>query len=282
MKFKPFAAMRTCVVCAAMLLGSCETHEVRLAFNTKDSTAQKYLLDSQLKVIVGGDSNAGPMEAMNSRVQARIHSGLVVSYDDGTGRFLLQADSVRYNSDQRSVEECRHIERSLALQDYQYKMGRDGQMKEVTMAGFVPDVEQTDIDLRRLILKIQPVLPGTPVKLGTTWERQHVLAEAGGRQSFVYKWFRVEDIFERDGNTFAKMQMNVKYRMDESDDSLGISQGDDGFVLGSGSVLFNVTSGHIEEGMLEIDGHLKTLQAAPGDSSPNMRVRQIISLRRDS
>ena len=64
--------MRTCVVCAAMLLGSCETHEVRLAFNTKDSTAQKYLLDSQLKVIVGGDSNAGPMEAMNSRVQARI------------------------------------------------------------------------------------------------------------------------------------------------------------------------------------------------------------------
>lgn len=265
---------------AALVFAACQKNEVRLAFNTSDSTARQYLLDSQLKVIVGEDSNAGPMEAMSSRVQARIHSGLVVAYDDGSGRFLMQADSVRYNSDQRSVEECRHIERYLALQEFQFKMGRDGQMKEVKMAEFVPDLEQTDIDLRRLLLKIQPVLPGTPVALGTTWERQHMVAEADGRQSFVYKWFRIEDIFTRDGTTFAKMQMNIKYRVEEGDSTLRTQ--DDGFVLGSGSVLFNVTSGQIEEGMLEINGKLKALQDAPTDTSPNMRVRQVISLRRAS
>jgi len=273
--------MKRLLMAGACLLASCQDEKVQLAFNTTDSSAQQYLLDSQLKVIVGEDSGGeGGMSAMGSRVQALIHSGLVVSYDDGSGRFLMQADSVRYSSDQRSVEECRHVERYLAMQDFQFKMARDGQMKEVKMAEYVPDLERTDIDLRRLLIKIQPVLPGTPVGLGSTWERQHLLTEAGGKQSFVYKWFRVEDIFQRDGSTYAKMQMNIKYRVEEGDTSL--HEKDGGFVLGSGSVLFNVTQGKIEEGMLEINGKLKSLQDTPADSSPDMRVRQTISLRRAS
>lgn len=165
------------------------------------------------------------------------------------------------------------------MQEFQFKMGRDGQMKEVKMAEFVPDMESTDIDLRRLLLKIQPVLPGTPVALGATWERQHALTEADGRQTFVYKWFRVEDIFERDGDTFAKLQMNIKYRVEDGDSTL--VQKDD-FVLGSGTVLFNVTKGQIEEGMLEINGKLNVLQDASATAAPDMRVRQVISVRRAS
>lgn len=271
--------MKRFLLAGVFALAACQKHEVQLVFNTSDSSGMQFLLDSQLKVIVGEDTNSGTMESMSSRVQARIHSGLVVSYDDGSGRFLMQADSVRYSSDQRSVEECRHIERYLTLQEFQFKMGRDGQMKEVKMAEFVPDMESTDIDLRRLLLKIQPVLPGTPVALGATWERQHALTEADGRQSFVYKWFRVEDIFERDGDTFAKLQMNIKYRVEDGDSTL--VQKDD-FVLGSGTVLFNVTKGQIEEGMLEINGKLNVLQDASATAAPDMRVRQVISVRRAS
>lgn len=261
-------------------LCSCERQEVNLVFNTQNVTETRYKLDSQLKVIVGEDSNSGPMESMNTRLQATISSGLVVAYDDGSGRFLMQADSVRYNSDQRSVEECRHIERSLALQEFQFKMARDGQMKDVKMAEFIPDLDKTDLDLRRLLVKIQPVLPGTPVVQGATWERQHAMDEDDGRQAFIYKWFRVEDIFERNGTIFAKMQMNVKYRIADLDSSL--RQPSSEFVLGSGSVLFNVTQGQIEEGMLEINGKMKVYQDSTQDSAPDMRVRQVISLRRES
>ena len=272
--------MKRLLMAGVLGLGACGQQEVRLAFNTSDSSGQQFLLDSQLKVIVGEDTNVRSMEAMGSRIQARIHSGLVVSYDDGSGRFLLQADSVRYSSDQRSVEECRHIERYMSLQEFQFKMGKDGLMQEVKKAEYVPDLERTDVDLRRLLLKIQPVLPGSPVSLGSTWERQHLLTEADGRQAFVYKWFRVEDIFERSGETFARMQMNVKYRVEDGDSTLRSTE--DAFVLGSGTVLFNVTRGQIEEGMLEINGKLKALQQGVADSAPDMRVRQVISMRRAS
>lgn len=261
-------------------LGGCQREQVHLAFNTKDSTGMRYILDSQLKVIVGEDSNSSPMESMNSRIQATLSSGLLVAYDDGSGRYSMQADSVSYNSDQRSVEECRHIERYLTLQEFQFKMGQDGQMNEVKMAEFVPDLEQTDVNLRRLFVKIQPVLPKSPVALGATWERQHTLSESDGRQVFVYKWFRVEDIFQRDGMTYAKMQMNIKYQVAGLDSTQGVVGSD--FVLGSGSILFNVSQGQVEEGMLELNGKLKHLQESVTDSSLDMLVRQVISLRRAS
>ena len=267
----------------AFLLLSCQTDKIPLRFNTKGTTPVRYSLESQMKLILQGaalQSDTGTPQALGSRLSAVVSSTPIVSYDDGTARFQLQADSVSYRSDQRSVEECAHIEKSLNMQDFQYKMGSNGEMQDLRMNEFVPDLERTDIDLRRLMLKIQPVLPGTPVSVGESWERQQVFTEGSGQQSFVYKWFQVEDVFERDGKTMAKLRMNIKYKLDDSTSTSLRLKGND-FILGSGDVLFNVTDGVIDDGTLEINGSLNVLSAQKSDDTlPDMQVRQTIHLRR--
>jgi len=231
-----------------------------------------------MKLIVQGDSSVP--EALGSILKARISSTPMVSYDDGSARFQMIADSVSYRSDQRSVEECAHIERSLDHQDFQFKMDGNGDMQDLRMGEFVPELEQTDIDLRRLLLKLQPVLPGGAVELGDTWERQQLLSDQPGEQAFVYKWFQVEDIFEHKGKRMVKMRMNIKYKLDDSTSIRMHLQGRD-FILGSGDVLFNATDGQIQDASLEISGSLNVLSASkhPG-TTPPMQVRQILRLRR--
>lgn len=265
------------VLCTISVMG-CNRPEIQLAFNTRDTTSQRFALESQLKIIVSSDTIR---EAMNSQLQAILSSRHLVSYDDGSARYNFKADSVSYSSDQRSVEECRHIERYLSMQDFQFKMGPSGEIGDLRMTEFVPDLERTDIDIRKLLLKIQPVLPGFAVRTGTTWERQQLLEEDKGRQAFVYKWFRVDEVFEQDGKQFARLRMNIKYKLDETADSISqVPLRSEDFILGSGVLLFNVSAGQIESASMEISGQLHVVVAPDGDSIPGMRVRQIIHLRR--
>lgn len=257
-------------------LVGCKSDQVQIRFDTKGSAPQNFQLESQMKLIL--QSPTDTPSALGSRLRVRFHSTPVVSYDDGSARFQVDADSVSYHSDQRSVEECLHIERSLSLQEFQYKMGANGAIQDVRMGQFVPDLERTDLDLRRLLLKIQPELPGSPVSMGDTWERQHALSEGAGQNAIVYKWFQVEDVFEHNQKRMVKLRMNLKYKLEASE---GRHFGSQDFVLGSGDVLFNITDGQIEEATLEITGILDILAPlVQTDSSSSMRVRQVIWLRR--
>lgn len=259
----------------SLWLGACDSNQVRIAFDTKNMTSQNYQLESQMKLILQ-DSVDTPA-ALGSRLRVLFHTTPVVSYDDGSARYQVGADSVSYHSDQRSVEECLHVERTLALQEFQYKMGTNGAIQDMRLGQFVPDLENTDLDLRRLLLKVQPELPGSAVKAGDTWERQHALDEGNGKQAIVYKWFQVEDVFDHDHKRMAKLRMNLKYRIETGVDA-SIQSRD--FVLGSGEVLFNITDGRIEDANLEISGVLDVLLSQTTSDSTSMRVRQVIRLRR--
>jgi hypothetical protein len=50
------------------------------------------------------------------------------------------------------------------------------------MEDFVPLPDVGDLDIRKTFLKIQPVLPSSPVKMGATWERQNLINEENGKQ----------------------------------------------------------------------------------------------------
>jgi hypothetical protein len=112
----------------SLFLVACNQQEVNLAFDTQNVTDQIYTLDATLRVLVDDDSTAESPESMNSHLQVRLHSNLLTAYDDGTGRFMMKVDTVAYTSDNRSVEESRHIERYLGMQAFQFKMAQDGQM----------------------------------------------------------------------------------------------------------------------------------------------------------
>ena len=278
---------RIALLLSLFLLAACNEQKVTLAFNTQNSSGNVFAFDSKLRVLAD-DQNALPgkdsaknnlaPEAMNARLSVILSSKLIDSYDDGTGRFLMNVDSVDYSSDNRSVEEFEHIEHYLKAQTFQFKMAPDGQMSSLKMEDLAAIPDAGDLDIRRNFIKIQPVLPSAPVRIGDTWERQQLVDGDSGKRLFVYKWFKIEDLIVRNGVRLAKIQMNVKYKPHDADDTGSLTSDD--FVLGSGSILFNVDAGMIQEGTLEVDGKLCAVENKDAEVLPRLRVHQSLSIRR--
>ncbi len=253
-----------------------------LAFNTQNVSDRTFVLESKFQIFAEAPDEK-KRESMTSHLFIRMTSNLLSAYDDGSGRFLMKVDSVKYQSDERSVEEFRHIERYLGSQDFQFKMANDGQMSDFSMEEYAPVFESNDLDIRKLFLKAQPVLPSSPVKVGESWERQHWIdGEKNDPDFFVYKWFQLEELSERDGSTYARLKMNMKYRRESSSAIYQMESA--GFILGSGSVLFNVSKGVVEEGFIKIDGKIRMKEKSAGgnagdDTGMEVHVIQEISLR---
>ena len=258
---------------------ACEDKSISLGFNTQNPTPENYELKSSLHVLLDVPKNV-PVEmqqSMSAKVEVLVHSELLASYDDGTGRFMLRVDSANYSSDNRSVEETDHIQRYLKTQLVQYKMGSDGEMSSVRFDEMVALPDVGDIDIRRIFLKVQPVLPSSPLAVGDTWERQQMLTDDNNKQSVVYKWFKLEEVFDRDGVKIAKLRMNVRYKQNSEDDAQIMESPD--FVLGSGTILFDIAAGKVVEGELDIEGKVRVIEKKGGDTIPDLRVRQKITLR---
>ena len=258
---------------------ACEDKSISLGFNTQNPTPENYELKSSLHVLLDVPKNV-PVEmqqSMSAKVEVLVHSELLAAYDDGTGRFMLRVDSANYSSDNRSVEETDHIQRYLKTQLVQYKMGSDGEMSSVRFDEMVALPDVGDIDIRRIFLKVQPVLPSSPLAVGDTWERQQMLTDDNNKQSVVYKWFKLEEVFDRDGVKIAKLRMNVRYKQNSEDDAQIMESPD--FVLGSGTILFDIAAGKVVEGELDIEGKVRVIEKKEGDTIPDLRVRQKITLR---
>lgn len=264
----------------SLIFFACEDKSVQLGFNTQNPTPEDYELKSSLQVLMNasGENSADSGQSMTAQLDLQVHSELLFAYDDGTGRFLLRVDSADYASDSRSVEETDHIERYLRTQSVQYKMGGDGEMGAVQFDEMVALPDVGDVDVRKIFLKVQPVLPASPVSVGDSWERQQMLTDDRGKTCVVYKWFKLEEIFERDGASLARLKMNVRYRQNSEDD-LQITESPD-FILGTGTVLFDVLAGKVVEGELLVEGKLRVIEKKSGDTIPDLRVRQKLSLRR--
>ena len=258
---------------------ACEDKSISLGFDTQNPTPENYELKSSLHVLLDVPKNV-PVEmqqSMSAKVEVLVHSELLAAYDDGTGRFMLRVDSANYSSDNRSVEETDHIQRYLKTQLVQYKMGSDGEMSSVRFDEMVALPDVGDIDIRRIFLKVQPVLPSSPLAVGDTWERQQMLTDDNNKQSVVYKWFKLEEVFDRDGVKIAKLRMNVRYKQNSEDDAQIMESPD--FVLGSGTILFDIAAGKVVEGELDIEGKVRVIEKKDGDTIPDLRVRQKITLR---
>ena len=256
---------------------ACDEKKISLGFNTQNPTSEDYELQSSLCILLNVADSAAESQSMSANVNVRVHSELLSAYDDGTGRFLLRVDSASYSSDNRSVEEADHIQRYLQTQAVQYKMGGDGEMSSVRLDEMVALPDVGVVGIRRVFLKVQPVLPAGKIAVGDSWERQQVIADENGKQSVVYKWFKLEEVFERSGVKLAKLKMNVRYKQNSEDDAQIMESPD--FILGSGTILFDIDAGKVVEGELLIEGKVRIIEKKLGDTIPDLRVRQKITLR---
>mgnify|MGYP003300856569 CR=1 FL=1 len=270
--------LKFCASSAALLfLCACEGNDFVLAFNTENVPAQTYTLESTLNAILPVDTVSGTPEAMNTRLFVRATNSLLTAYDNGTAKFEMKIDSVDYKSDKRSVEEFRSMERYMATEHFQFKMAGDGAMSDPSVEDMALQPGTEELNLMKLFMKIQPVLPGGPVKLGEVWERP-VEIPTNGHSTTVYKSFKLEDVYLHDGMQMAKIGMNVKYK-EVADSTSDVRMESEGFIVGTGSILFNITQGVIVNGSLELSGHLNIHDIVASQILPNMHVIQKIKLR---
>ena len=276
MNFTKFYAISALSV-ALFSLCSCERNEINLAFNTQTATPQSYTLESTLNASLPGDSVNVP-ESMRTHVSVRSTMSLLMSYDDGSGRFEMKIDSVSYNSDKRSVDEFRNIEKYLSIQNFQFKLDRDGIISNPTVENAMDVLSEDELNLIPLFLKAQPILPEKPVKLGESWERQMPIRGKGSSSTTVYKTFTLQDVYLQDGVRMAKIHMGMKYlELPDTTSNLQLKSSD--YVIGDGIVLFDVTHGTISSAEMDILAKIDVFDLVAGDTLPSMNVNQKITLR---
>ena len=276
MNFTKFYAISALSV-ALFSLCSCERNEIHLAFNTQTAAPQSYVLESTLNASLQGDSNSVP-ESMRTHVSVRSTMSLLMSYDDGSGRFEMKIDSVNYNSDKRSVDEFRNIEKYLSIQNFQFKLDRDGIVTNPTVENAMDVLSEDELNLIPLFLKAQPILPEKPVKLGESWERQMPIRGKGNSTTTVYKTFTLQDVYLQDGVRMAKIHMGMKYlELPDTTSNLQLKSSD--YVIGDGIVLFDVTHGMLSSAEMDILAKLDIFDLVAGDTLPSMNVNQKITLK---
>lgn len=262
---------------ALAFLCSCDSNDVSLAFNTQNAPVQKFYLESSMNVFAPQDSTGAKPESMQTNLLAQSTLSQKVSFDNGSARFEMKIDTIDYKSDKRSVEDFRYIEKYLSTQHFQFKMTSDGTISDPSVEDMALQPGTEELNLMKLFMKVQPILPGSPVKLGDVWERP-VEIPNNGKMTTVYKSFKLEDLFLHDGIQMAKIGMNVKYK-EIADTSLKVQMESKGFIVGSGHILFDVTNGVISSGSLELSGHLNINDIIAEQIFPNMYVIQKIKLR---
>jgi hypothetical protein len=272
-KFSAFSALSVALFC----LCSCERNEIRLSFNTQTVSPQTFVLESTLNASIPGDSVNEP-ESMRTHVNVRSTMSLLMSYDDGSGRFEMKIDSVDYTSDKRSVDEFRNIEKYLSIQNFQFKLDHDGIITDPTIENALDMPSEDDLNLIPLFLKAQPLLPEKPVKLGESWERQMPIFGKGNSSTTVYKTFTLQDVFLQDGVRMAKIHMGVKYlELPDTTSNLQLKSSD--YVVGDGMVLFDVTHGIISSAEMNLVAVIDVCDLVAGDTLSSMNVNQKITLR---
>lgn len=270
--------IKFCASSAALLfLCSCDSNEVSLAFNTENAPVQKYFLESSLDAMLPSDSGVTVPEAMETHLKVQATLSELVAYDNGSGRFEMKIDSVEYKSDKRTVEDYLYIQKYLLTQHFQYKMAPDGSVSEPAVEDVALQPGTEELNLLKLFMKVQPILPGTPTKVGATWEREVQIPESGKTTS-VYKSFTLEEVFMHDGAQMAKIGMNVKYR-EVADSSANVQMESKGFIVGTGSILFDMTHGVISTVNLDLQGHVNVTDLVAGSVIPDMHILQKIKLR---
>ena len=261
---------------ALVALCACDGNEFVLAFNTQNVKSQTYYLESSLNSILPMDTAAGSPEAMNTHLVVRATKSLMTSYDDGTAKFQMKIDSVDYKSDKRTVEEFRSMERYMSTEHFQYKMAKDGVVSDAVIEDSVM-LGTEALDLIRIFLKVQPLLPGKAVRLGETWERPVEIPGASGK-TVVYKSFTLQDQYIHDGLQMAKIGMNLKYK-EVADSTSDLRMESKGFIVGTGTILFDMTNGVISSVKMELTGDLSVNDIVANNVIPDMHVIQKIKLR---
>lgn len=268
------------ILCLILLfLMACQSDKFQLSFGTV-LDHQNYVLEASLDAwALGGEKDSLSKERMHTDLWvASTLTQLEVYDNDGSAKYELRLDSVDYSSDKRSVEELSYMEKYLKTQTFQYKIKSNGVMDSIyPMENYMAVKGVNDLEIPRLFVKLQPVLPDKEVAIGESWERHDSFYNKDVLTT-VYKSFRLEDVFFHNGLRLAKLNMGVRYRQHEEDESIKLESKD--FLVGKGTVLFDMIKGQVYSVSIEFTGDLVVADKLNKTDVPDLKIRQVLKMER--
>ena len=100
----------------------------------------------------------------------------------------------------------------------------------------------------------------------------------GNSTTTVYKTFTLQDVYLKDGVRMAKIHMGMKY-LELPDTTSNFQLKSKDYVVGDGTVLFDVTHGTLSSAEMTLIAQLDVCDLVAGDTIPSMNVNQKIVLR---
>jgi hypothetical protein len=253
-----------------ILFAGCNSDSSQISFNLSSGTPQSYRVKSSLQLLSNATSSNFFSEA-----NLTFTKQLTQAFDDNTGNFLIKIDTINFESNQYSNEECRNIETHLLQHNTEFKINSRGEPLDVKNIAETHEMEISGFNLLNILVKMQPILPGVAVKNGDSWEIEHNLPATSGYTNHLNKWFKIVTIYSNGGKHFARIMTTLKYQIN---DPKSIISTKENFILGQGFVVFNMDDGEIEFGEFEISG--KVDLTISEELFPDYQILQSVSIQR--
>lgn len=268
------------IVTVFLTLSCSDQDKYKIKFTNNIGIDDHYELKGSMKALKSGDTLSNILDV---DFKLNLKQKTLAKYDDGSSKLELSIDSIKYNSHQRSVEECQHIEKYAKNRSVSFKINDRGEVSKMDSLPSFSELIEVGLDLRKLFIKLQPVMPGFEIYEGITWEKEQLMPRSDSTFGHIYKWFRVEKIYKKNNKNFAKVKMNTKYNLEGND---VIASKDNKFILGSGLLIFNLDDGKLEQIDSEITGILNVLvqdnveNYKDSTKKAEIKVRQMLNMRR--
>ncbi len=159
-----------CLLASLLLLVACTDDRVELSYQLEPGRQLQYQLRLQAQIIrtIGGVRRTEDVEASFLSTQT-IGASLATEGAEATVTLVPESLTV----DGRPVDVG-------APQEFAVTLGADGRVLTIQESGAAAAEALDPLGIERLLPRLRPVLPGTPVSTGQTWSSDTVLDDESG------------------------------------------------------------------------------------------------------
>ncbi|NLO23236.1 MAG: hypothetical protein GX116_02740 [Fibrobacter sp.] len=232
------------------LVFACKNQSLPLVYNANNFANQSFSLETSLEVMLDDTLFMDSMKHQGLNTHFILNPLLVHLNDDESAHFLMNVDLADSTLKQKT-EEVTNNEQKASLLNFYLTLQKNALHGDaVTESDEIP-YSFHKIKVSKMFFNIYPTFLKEKMEVGDSWENQQAVIDENHMQSTVYKNYHLEDSFKRKGVLFAKIRMNIKYKK-ELVHLKNTNKWSD-FSVGTGTLLFNVNEGIIEEAELQMN-----------------------------
>lgn len=245
-----------------LLLVGCSSRQVHLRFVFQKNEVLRYAFNMSMDANV---SDSSLTQYYSSSAFILVSQRFNEVYENGDGRSTVTVDSIRLKTDYLSEPETNNILELLKRSPITLKLSPYGDFLEMEGEEDLPQVEIEGMNLSRLLLKIQPILPHSGIAIGSEWEREQQIPVRNSLNSgtlYLKKHFQLLGLEDYKGHLCAKISFvvlaNIGLKESEKSFQISTSKGQAWIGKGKGLLYFDMQKNRFFEGTADLTTQMET------------------------